>query len=290
MSIRFKCPSCSKSIKISMAHAGKKGKCPGCNQTLKMPSEEHLQKLMAKQAAAVGAAVPAQPAPVAEPKPAPASDDLFGDLGAGSFDDDDFNFPEPPAAEPEQTYNPYASPLSEESAAGSAEPSGAEATRKRLLSHEASIRSMGALFIIGGVLGCLAGIVNIVQGILAMMAGGDAAVGGGVLLVIGAVVGGLCAFQYWVGAGLRKCNPSARVPAIVLSAIGLLGFPIGTLINAYFLYLVAGKKGAEVLSSDYQRVIAATPHIKHKISIIVWIFVALLVAVLLLVLVAFAVG
>lgn len=110
MSIRFKCPSCSKSIKISMAHAGKKGKCPGCNQTLKMPSEEHLQKLMAKQAAAVGAAAPA---PVAEPKPSPASDDLFGDLGAGSFDDDDFNFPDPPAAEPEQTYNPYASPLSE---------------------------------------------------------------------------------------------------------------------------------------------------------------------------------
>lgn len=112
MSIRFKCPSCSKSIKISMAHAGKKGKCPGCNQTLKMPSEEHLQKLMAKQAAAVGAAAPA---PVAEPKPSPASDDLFGDLGAGSFDDDDFNFPDPPAAEPEQTYNPYASQLAETS-------------------------------------------------------------------------------------------------------------------------------------------------------------------------------
>jgi hypothetical protein len=66
--------------------------------------------------------------------------------------------------------------------------------------------------------------------------------------------------------------------------------PIGTLINAYILYLVFSRKGRTILSEDYQQVIAATPHIKYKTSIIVWIFLGLLVALLAIAFLGIAIG
>lgn len=77
--------------------------------------------------------------------------------------------------------------------------------------------------------------------------------------------------------GLRGLQSSARVVAIIFSVIGLLGIPIGTLINGYFLYLLLGQKGTYVFSEEYARVRAATPHIKYKTSIWVLVVVALLV-------------
>jgi hypothetical protein len=62
----------------------------------------------------------------------------------------------------------------------------------------------------------------------------------------------------------------------VFGAIGLLGFPVGTLIAGYLLYLLWSEKGNVVFSPRYQRVMQATPHIKYKTSIIVWIFLGLL--------------
>ena len=96
-----------------------------------------------------------------------------------------------------------------------------ESIRKRCLGHEASVKSMGTLYLIGG----------------------------------------------------------------VFSAIGLLGFPIGTLISAYFLYLLLSEKGSYVFSDAYKQVIAQTPHMRYKTSILTWIVVILLVTLVLLVIV-----
>jgi hypothetical protein len=63
----------------------------------------------------------------------------------------------------------------------------------------------------------------------------------------------------------------------VLSALGLLGFPIGTLVNAYILYLYLSKKGRTIFAPEYKDVIAATPHVKYRTSIVVWVFLALVV-------------
>ena len=63
----------------------------------------------------------------------------------------------------------------------------------------------------------------------------------------------------------------------MLAGFGLLGFPIGTLINAYILYLFLSKKGRTIYSPEYQEVIAATPHVKYRTSIVVWILLALVV-------------
>lgn len=83
-------------------------------------------------------------------------------------------------------------------------------------------------------------------------------------MVISLVAGLILAysvFRLWTGLQLCFLQPGARVPVIVLSAIGLLGFSIGTIVSAYFLYLVAGAKELYVLSPAFAEVRRSTPHI-----------------------------
>jgi len=79
----------------------------------------------------------------------------------------------------------------------------------------------------------------------------------------------------WVGTGLRRLRKWARIPTGILSGIGLLGFPLGTLINGYILYLIFSQKGKTVFSEDYRAVIEQTPHIKYRTSIVVWVLLGL---------------
>ena len=138
----------------------------------------------------------------------------------------------------------------------------AEQIRNYHIKHEASVKSAGiiyflvaSMFILGGTAG------------LTAKRGEDIAVGL-VLLFLGILLIG-------VGMGLRQLKSWARIPAAVLSGIGLLGFPLGTIINGYLLYLVLCQKGRTVFSDEYKRVIEQTPHIKYKTSIVVWIFLGL---------------
>ena len=88
----------------------------------------------------------------------------------------------------------------------------------------------------------------------------------------------LGAGQIWVGTGLRRLRRWARIPTGILSGLGLLGFPLGTVINAYILYLIFSQKGKMVFSDEYQAVIEQTPHIKYRTSIVVWILLGLVLA------------
>lgn len=139
-----------------------------------------------------------------------------------------------------------------------------ERIRQDHIKHEASVKSVGFLyFLTAGFL-----ILASVGGLVAP--GNDAGV------LVAAFFLGLAGVQIWVGVGLRRLKPWARIPTGILSGIGLLGFPLGTLINGYILYLVFSEKGKTVFSEDYQRVIQETPHIRYKTSIIVWILLGLL--------------
>lgn len=138
-----------------------------------------------------------------------------------------------------------------------------EDIRKEHIKHEASVTSIGILYFLGG-----AGLT--LMGIFGMFAGGaEAILGSAVLMVLG--IG-----QFWVGTGLRRLKKWARVPTGILSGLGLLAFPIGTLINAYVLYLIFCQKGKMVFSDEYRAVIEQTPHIKYRTSILVWIVLGLL--------------
>ena len=151
-------------------------------------------------------------------------------------------------------------------------------TRNKYLSHEASIQGIGALYLLGAVFLVIFGVGAIGVSIAGLAAGQADSVG----LIFGLIYLPLGLLQFWVGRGLRVLNPKVRVVAIIFSVIGLIGFPIGTIISAYFLYLLASKKGVFVFSEEYARVRAATPEIKYRTSWVVW---GLLIALILLIVV-----
>jgi len=146
----------------------------------------------------------------------------------------------------------------------------AEAIRRAHITHEASIKAVGFLYYLGGTVMTLAGVASLFG------ARSGSADGMIMLLLVVLGVGHLVA-----GWGVRALRSWGRILGIVLAAIGLLGFPVGTLINGYILYLFLSKKGRTIYSPDYPDVIAATPHVKYRTSILVWIFLALLIGLIL---------
>ena len=172
----------------------------------------------------------------------------------------------------------------------------AELIRKSHLSHEANIQGFGCLYTLGGILGILGAIFYVGIGILVMAggvvpkglefmvfgAGGDRLVSGGLTTLVGVIFLAIAVAQLFAGRSMQTLNPSGKILAIVVAAIGMLQFPCGTLISGYLLYLLVSAKGRTVYSSAYKEVMQATPHIRYRTSIIVWIFLFILIGVLLL--------
>jgi hypothetical protein len=155
--------------------------------------------------------------------------------------------------------NPYAPPKVEAVIADSP----AEIERRAHINHEASIKAIGRLYILGGVLGAVIVVAT------AIYETGDPITMfgiGAVMVASGAVGWGVTRLQRW-----------ARFPATALAVFGLLGFPFGTIINAYFLWLLWGTKGRRIFLEDYADIVDVTPEIQYRTSKIVWFFVALLV-------------
>ena len=166
--------------------------------------------------------------------------------------------------------SPYAPPAARVADVSASANPEAEAIRQAHISHEASIKSIGILYYLGGVALIIFGIVSLA----AVREGAVAPLMALFFLVLGAG-------ELFAGWGVRALRKWGQVVGCVLSVFGLLGFPIGTLINLYILYLLLSKKGRTVFSPAYQEIIVATPHVKYKTSILVWIFLALLVALVL---------
>jgi hypothetical protein len=145
----------------------------------------------------------------------------------------------------------------------------AEEVRKQYLNHEASVRSVGFLYYFAG------GALFLMGALLATTAGARS---DGIVIALSLFFVVLGAGLIWVGYGLRRLKRWARLPVGILSGMGLLGFPLGTIIHGYILYLVFSQKGKMVFSDEYRAVIAQTPHIKYRTSIIVWILLILVVA------------
>ena len=172
----------------------------------------------------------------------------------------------------------------------------AELIRKSHLSHEANIQGFGCLYTLGGILGILGAIFYVGIGIFVMAggvvpkelesmvfgAGGDRLVSGGLTTLVGVVFLAIAVAQLFAGRSMQTLNPSGKILAIVVAAIGMLQFPCGTLISGYLLYLLVSAKGRTVYSSASKEVMQATPHIRYRTSIIVWIFLFILIGVLLL--------
>lgn len=195
----------------------------------------------------------------------------------------------------ENPYEPTGSAYGSGSLDSNVDLSQAEIIRKSHLSHEANLQSFGCLYTLGGILGIIGSLFYVAMGVF-ILAGGlpaqpanqnapvpntNPAAAGLVVALLGLVFLAISIVQLLGGRAMQTLNPRGKVLAIIISAIGLLGFPCGTLISAYLLYLLLSAKGEMVFSDRYKEIIQATPHIKYKTSIIVWIFLFILIGVIL---------
>lgn len=160
------------------------------------------------------------------------------------------------------SFNPYAPP---KAAVEDIEPgvSAAEAIRREHIAHERQLKSVGLLYFFA----------TFALGVSAVvpLAVGGSKVDGAVSLLVGA----FAALSAVVGYGYRTLRPWVRVPGAILAVLGLLAVPVGTIINAYILYLMFCARGATVLAPEYAAVVAATPHVRYKRTVGDWIAIAL---------------
>lgn len=164
--------------------------------------------------------------------------------------------------------NPYQTPAANLEDLSDAAPDNAEAIRKAHINHEASVRSVGLLYYFG-MLGL---------GVFAVVMLLDFDVNNpGINLIFVALLSGLAWLYYWIGSGLRKLKKNVSIVAGIFALLGLLSFPVGTIINGYVLYLLFSEKGKTVFSEEYQQIVDATPHIKYRTPVIIWLFLALLI-------------
>ena len=192
------------------------------------------------------------------------------------------NRPEPDKS---STTNPYAAPTTDvlgNPTVGGGELSYSEQIRHNHLTHEACIRSFGLLCYLGGGILLLLGLIALGGGIaiLVIDRGQQALQAFVVNLLMGSaclVFGGA---QIAVGRGLHQLSPLGRNGGIFFSLLGLIGFPIGTIISVYCLYLLCSKKGQLIFSPKYQQIVNETPHIVYQTSKVTWALVILLVCVL----------
>ncbi|MGC6467505.1 MAG: hypothetical protein ACON38_16190 [Akkermansiaceae bacterium] len=169
--------------------------------------------------------------------------------------------------------NPYAAPEAEDLLA---EDTHEVVVRKSHLGHETSIKSIAYLDYLA-VLVFIAGILD--SRLRTSFANSAEEIVYFSSLVLIPVL------LIWAGRSIRKLKTSGRILNVILFGISLIGFPIGTLIGVYALYLLLGPKSWTVFSADYREIITATPQIKYRTSRISWILLAALLFVL-----AFVVG
>lgn len=138
--------------------------------------------------------------------------------------------------------------------------SDAEQIRREHIKHEASVKSIGSLYFLWvGLMLFFLAVAFFSPRVRAFRASS-------IEIVVGS---SMFALFIPLGIGMRRLRRWARIGGGILSVLGLLMFPLGTLINAYILYLLFSKKGKMVFSDEYQRVIEETPHIKYGSSSII---------------------
>jgi hypothetical protein len=140
-----------------------------------------------------------------------------------------------------------------------------ERIRREHLNHETSIKGIGTLWVVSGVAMLIGG---------AVIAIGAIAEVGAFTVILGILYTAMGGFAFWVGRGIRRFDKRVRTAAIVLSAVGLLGFPMGTVINGYMMYLLLSRKGEMIFSDQYREIVARTPHVRYRTPIYVWVLVA----------------
>jgi hypothetical protein len=116
---------------------------------------------------------------------------------------------------------------------------------------ETHVKVLAVLNIIGGAIGIACALfLGVIMGGAAAVVGASGDADAAVAIPIIGITGmALVAFlTVWslpgliIGIGLYKMRPWARIGGIVISIIGLIAFPIGTILGAYGLWVLFNKE------------------------------------------------
>jgi len=140
--------------------------------------------------------------------------------------------------------------------------------REQHITHEASIQSIGGFYYLGALIFIIMLIFAFSTKSSQQLYADFGKLGAWVLLAMTLMVAGF---------GIRQLKPWSRIPTTIFCLIGLIGFPLGTVVNSYFLYLLYSPKGRMIFSEEYAQIIRDTPQVKYKTSPIVKIFFALFI-------------
>lgn len=153
--------------------------------------------------------------------------------------------------------------------------------REEHLRHETSLKAIGALFLLVGVLFGIAGFQYLYK-----------ASAGGRNLPLTAILPLLVLMLLFFTTGIyvRLLSRWAWLPLGAILFLGLLLFPLGTLINGYVIYLFLCRKGRTVFSPSYQRVIELTPQLQYRTSPVLIAMVIMLAIVIVTGVIAFLLG
>ncbi|HEY1121688.1 MAG TPA: hypothetical protein VGE67_08815 [Haloferula sp.] len=169
------------------------------------------------------------------------------------------------------TENPYQTPAVAEVASLPA--SDIREVREMHLKHEASIKAIGFLGLLGGVL--LLGSFAFVS--IETIAAGSLAESPAMNLLFEVAFGVL---QVIAGIGLRQLQGWSRIPAAIVAAVSAVYVPIGTIYGIYILYLIFSPKGSKVLSAEYRQIVALTPDMRYRTPRWFWIFILVVMLIL----------
>jgi len=309
MTFAFQCPHCQQLFEGKPGMEGRKGKCIHCKEVFeikkyvvpsslvvtKKPSEDEPSDAAKQQtpnasAKPVSATIQSPPATTTSIKTnairanaikaTPVKVQPIANVARPSVapvENDDWlsSVPAPTSNTYGQSLNPYpssptATSYSVPSAIGvSSDP---VSVRNYHLSHESAIKGFGLLYAIGAGFYLLLACVAVVIAIVFFAMGNSNGVSFGVATLVYAAVyftvGGLVAL---VSSGFYKLSDVGKIGGSILSVLGMCGFPIGTAIGAYALYLIFSEKGNVVFSPRYREIVRQTPHIRSYIPIFVWV-------------------
>jgi len=169
------------------------------------------------------------------------------------------------------TENPYQTPAVTEVATPLA--SDIREMREKHINHEASIKAVGFLCLLGGAL--LLGAFAFVG--LESLAAGWMETSSSMSLLFEIAFGTL---QLIAGIGLRQLQGWARIPAAIVAAVSMAFIPVGTVIGIYILYLLFSPKGSKVLSGEYRDIVALTPDLRYRTPRWFWILMGVVMLIL----------
>jgi hypothetical protein len=157
----------------------------------------------------------------------------------------------------------------------------ADALRRRHLTHEARLRSIGTLMLVGGLnllLGpmiVMIGVFGVIGYLVAPSADEEALQGAGLISGAGLLITGFGALSIRGGMGLRRLDPKHRALYTALVSLWLLSFSFLALVGLWALVLIHSPEGKIVLSPEYAEARRLTPHIRLRTSVVTWLALAL---------------